>query len=101
MLIYNVTIQVNWSIHEAWVKWMKEKHIPDVMKSGCFTDYRFVRLLETDDTDGPTYAAQYFASTRNNYDHYIELYAPLLRKDASDNWGNNFIGFRSLMEVVH
>ena len=31
MLIYNVTFQLTWPIDEAWVKWMKEKHIPDVM----------------------------------------------------------------------
>ncbi|HAK12809.1 MAG TPA: DUF4286 domain-containing protein, partial [Chitinophagaceae bacterium] len=28
MFIYNVTIMVKWSIHEAWVKWMQEQHIP-------------------------------------------------------------------------
>ena len=101
MFIYNVTIKVNWSIHEAWVKWMREKHIPDVMNKGCFTEYRFLKLLETDDTEGPTYAIQYTAGTRANYDTYIELHAPALRKDLLDNWGDNFIGFRSLMEVVH
>lgn len=101
MFIYNVTIKVNWSIHEAWVKWMRENHIPDVMSKGCFTEYRFVRVLETDDTEGPTYATQYYADSMVKYNVYIEMHAPALRKDSLDKWGDNFIGFRSLMEVVH
>lgn len=101
MLIYNVTTKINWRIHEDWVKWMKEKHIPDVMNSGCFTETRFVRLLETDETEGPTYAAQFHAESIGEYNRYLEAFAPLLRKDVLANWGDNFISFRSLMEVVH
>jgi hypothetical protein len=101
LIIYNVTTKVNWTIHEAWLPWMKEKHLPEVMASGCFTDMRFVRILETDETEGPTYAAQFHAATMEDYKHYIEHHAPLLRKDVMDTWGNNFISFRSLMEVVN
>ncbi len=101
MLIYNVTIKITPHIHEAWVSWMQQIHIPDVMSKGCFTEYRFVRVLEIDDSEGPTYATQYFADSKANYNRYIELYAPALRKEALDKWGSNFIGFRSLMQVVH
>lgn len=101
MLVYNVTLKVNWPIHEAWVKWMKEKHIPDVLNTKCFTGNRFMRLLETDEEEGPTYVMQYFAESRGQYDQYIELHAPAMRKDLTDNWGDNFIAFRSLMELVN
>ena len=101
MLIYNVTTKINWRIHEAWVKWMREKHIPDVMNSGCFTETRFVRILEIDESEGPTYAAQFHAESIAEYNRYLEEFAPLLRKDVFTNWGDNCISFRSLMEVVH
>ena len=101
MYIYNVTTKVNWAIQEAWVKWMKEKHLPEIMESGCFTEMRLVKLLETDDTEGPTYAAQFHTPVLERYNDYLEQYAPALRKDALDAWGGNFISFRSLMEVVH
>ena len=51
MYIYNVTIQLVWGIHEDWLQWMKTKHIPEVMATGCFTDFRFVRVLEMDETE--------------------------------------------------
>lgn len=101
MYIYNVTIQLTWAIHDDWVIWMKEKHIPAVMQTGCFTDFRFVRVLEMDETEGPTYATQYFAATKQDYDQYINQFASELRKDALDKWGNQFVGFRSLMQVVN
>jgi hypothetical protein len=101
MIIYNVTTKIDASIHEPWVEWMKATHIPDVLKSGCFTDYKFVRLLEIDESEGPTYAVQFFADSKADYNRYIELHAPALREDVFSVWGNKFISFRSLMQVVH
>lgn len=101
MYIYNVTIKVNWSIHEPWLIWMREIHIPEVMHTGCFTGYTFARLLETDDAEGPTYVTQYQAAQKEAYDTYITEHAPTLRNKSMAEWGSQFIGFRSLLEVVH
>jgi len=99
--IYNVTTQIAHEIHEPWVNWMLEKHIPKVMATGCFTKFQFVRLLEIDESESVTYATQYYADNKATYNAYIELHADALRKDAFDTWGNNFVGFRSLMKVVY
>ena len=100
MYIYNVTIKLDHSIHTDWILWMKEVHIPAVMQSGCFTSSKFVRILETDESDGVTYAAQYFAKTLADYQQYIANHAPALRQDSLDKWGNKFIGIRTLMQEV-
>lgn len=101
MFIYNVTTKIEPTIHEAWVEWMKEIHIPEIMKSGCFTQFQFVRLLELDDIEGPTYAVQYRSESKAAYNHYLENYANKLRNDVYTKWGNKVISFRSLMQVVH
>ena len=100
MFIYNVTLKIDHSIHEEWVKWMKEEHLPDVMKTGCFEKYQFVKLLDVDESEGPTYAAQYFAISKAQYNRYIDMYASKLRQDGMNKWGNKFIAFRTLMEVI-
>jgi len=69
--IYNITLQVEWSIYEAWLQWMPGIHIPEVMNTGCFTKYQFVRIMETDETSGPTYAVQYYTESKANYNRYI------------------------------
>ncbi|MEG1025142.1 MAG: DUF4286 family protein, partial [Flavobacterium sp.] len=28
MIIYNVTTNIHESVHDQWLKWMQEKHIP-------------------------------------------------------------------------
>jgi len=101
MYIYNITSKIDPSIHENWVTWMKDTHIIEVMATNCFTQYQFVRLLEVDDSDGPTYAIQYMANSKADYNRYLEIHAPLLSKKATEAWGNLFIGFRSLMQDVH
>lgn len=100
MFIYNVTLKVDESIHQDWLSWMKQVHIPDVMKTGCFEKHVFVRLMDVDESEGPTYAVQYYAVSKAQYNRYIDLYSPRLRQDGLTMWGNKFIAFRTLMEVV-
>lgn len=100
MIIYNVTAKVNAVIHDEWMQWQRSEHIPEIMSSGCFLRFSILRLMETDDNDGPTYAIQYFANSKADYNRYIELFAPALRRKAIEKWGDQFVAFRSLMEVV-
>lgn len=101
MLIYNVTIKVHESIKAEWLVWLKEEHIPDVIQTGCFTNAIILRLLEVDETEGPTYAVQYFAESKGLYNNYIENHAPEMRQKSFDKWGDKFIAFRSVMQVVN
>lgn len=101
MLVYNITSKVHTSIAEGWVRWQMEEHIPEIMSTGLFTEYKFLRLLQQDDSDGPTYVVQYLTTSKENVDQYIEKYAPALRDKAILKWGDGFIAFRSLLESVH
>jgi hypothetical protein len=100
MLIYNVTVKVDWSIHDEWVKWMLKEHLPEMVNTGCFTHSKLLRLLETNEDDGPTYAAQYFAKSRADYDRYITDHSAAIRSKYTEKWGNRVIAFRTLMQVV-
>jgi hypothetical protein len=101
MIIYNETTHVEQSIHEAWLTWMKEIHIPEVMQTKCFTKFQIIRMLEVDETEGVTYAIQYYAENKADYNRYMELYAPAFRKSIMEIWDDKIIPFCSLMEVVH
>lgn len=101
MFIYNVTIKVRNDIHEAWLQWLQKEHIPDVLSTGCFTESAVYRLLEIDDSEGPTYAVQYRAESKAQYNQYIELFANDMRQRSFEKWGDAFIAFRTLMQVVN
>ncbi len=100
MFIYNVTSKIDHSISEAWLQWIQQEHIPDIIATGCFSKATVLRLLEVDDSEGPTYAIQYAAESKASYNRYIEKFAPVMRQKAIDKWGNKFIAFRSFMQVV-
>jgi len=101
MIVYNVTTKVEHSVAQAWLTWLQEEHIPDIIATGCFTHAVILHLLETDDMEGVTYAVQYHSANKALYDRYLEQYADEMRSKAMNKWGNKFIAFRSLMEVVH
>ncbi len=101
MIIYNVTIKLDESIHQQWLIWLQHIHIPEVIATGCFTKATILRLLEIDDSEGPTYAIQYFAAGKEEYDRYIEKFAPEMRQRLFNKFGNKFVAFRSLMEAVN
>ncbi len=101
MIIYNVTIKVNYSIAAAWLTWLKQEHIPDVIGTGCFNHATILHLIETDDEEGITYAVQYHAESKELYNRYIEIFADEIRKKGIDKWGNQFIAYRTVMQVVN
>jgi hypothetical protein len=101
MIVYNVTIKINGAMADAWLHWLQTEHIPEVVATGCFTHATVLRLLEVDDTEGPTYAVQYFAESKALYNQYIGQHAAGLREKSFEKWGDNFIAFRSVMQVVN
>ena len=101
MIIYNVTTKVSAAIQDAWLGWMQEEHIPAMISTGCFTHAAILRLLEIDDSEGPTYAIQYHAESKALYNRYIEQFAVAMRQQSFDKWGDQFIAFRSVMMVVN
>jgi hypothetical protein len=101
MIIYNVTINVDDDIHDDWLKWMKEKHIPDVMSTGKFIDYKICKVLtRQEDEVGTTYAIQYTCNSINDYELYQKEDAPRLQEEHSIRYKNKFVAFRTLLELV-
>jgi hypothetical protein len=101
MIIYNITTQLTWAIHDAWLEWMKLEHIPQIMQTGKFSKHYFSRLQDVEEEQGPTYSLQFFAESRADIDSYIADYAPGLRNKSFEKWGDQFFSFRTLMEVIH
>jgi hypothetical protein len=100
LIIYNVTIKVEHSIAEEWLQWLKKEHIPDMLNTGCFSNASVLRLLETDDAEGVTYAVQYMAGDKDSYDGYIKRFSESMRRKSMEKWGDKFIAFRTVMEVI-
>jgi hypothetical protein len=101
MIVYNISVKIASAIESEWVQWQQREHIPEIIASGYFTEHKFYRLLEQDETDGIVYVVQFFSPSLENYNQYINTIAPLLRQKTFDKWGDQFIAFSTLMQVVN
>jgi hypothetical protein len=99
MIIYNVTINVEDNIHEAWLEWMLQHHIPDVMSTNMFLGYKIMRIISRqEDETGQTYAIQYHTESIDKYNQYQQEFAPALQADTQKKFGGKFVAFRTLLE---
>jgi ABC-type ATPase with predicted acetyltransferase domain len=99
MYIYNVTINVQEDVHQQWVKWMKEEHIPEMLNTGKFTKALMTRVLVNEEMGGVTYSIQFTAKTRQMLQRYYEEDAERLRRKSTIFEGK-FVAFRTELEVV-
>lgn len=100
MIIYNVTINIESELHDEWLSWMKETHVPDVMSTGKFIDSRILRIIGDEDSGGKTYSVQYTCNSMNDFLEYEHDHAQALRAEHTAKFKDKFVAFRTLLEVV-
>jgi len=99
MIIYSVTITIAGSIESEWVDWMNRVHVPDVLRTGCFSECRTYRVAGSDG-DNPIYVLQYHCRSIEEYHRYRDNFAPALQKEYSDRFCGRFRGSRQLLEEI-
>lgn len=101
MILYNVTINIDKDVQVDWVQWMKESHIPEVLKTGYFTGHKMLRLLNEEGNDtGATYAIQYYCHSLQQLVAYLNGPAPALREKHTKKFEGKFVAFRTFLEEV-
>ncbi len=81
MLLYNVTIGIDREIADEWLAWMKAKHIPDILATGKFVDYRIYVIMHDEGEPTVSYSVQYFANTLDDVSAYLEQHEPVLGEE--------------------
>lgn len=99
MILYNVTMNVDLSIEEEWLNWMKNVHVKDVLATGFFINHKIFRLI-SQEQQGVTYAFQYFANSIEDIEKYQESFGPKLQMDVVNRYGEGVMTFRTLLESM-
>ncbi|MEM9678708.1 MAG: DUF4286 family protein [Bacteroidota bacterium] len=99
MIIYNVTVNVDDSIHDEWLNWIKI-HIPQVLATGKFTEAKLTKVLVDEEMGGTTYSVQYRAKSRQDLDAYYQHHAERLRQDGLQRFADKSLAFRTELEVI-
>lgn len=99
MITYNVTVKVDNQILDEWLIWIRG-HMPQVVGTGCFESYNFFELLEPKIDEHRTFIAQYLAKTEEDYQRYINDFAPKMREEGIEKFGEKMAAFRSILKKM-
>ncbi|GAA4276702.1 DUF4286 family protein [Aquimarina mytili] len=99
MYIYNVTINIEENVHDEWLTWMKDEHIPDMLSTGKFTKALMTKVLVEEEMGGITYSVQYTTNSKETLQQYYDQDANRLRAEA-DRFAGKFVAFRTELEIV-
>jgi hypothetical protein len=99
MVLYNVTVSIDNSVHEDWLQWMRSTHIPEVMETGCFIESRISRV-HGEEEGGMTFAITYVSPSDEHLKKYEKEHALALQKDHSSKFQGKFAAFRTTLSVI-
>ncbi|WP_298474413.1 DUF4286 family protein [uncultured Maribacter sp.] len=100
MYIYNVTINVEESVVDSWLIWMKEIHIPEMLATGKFTKALMTKVLIEEEMGGKTYSVQYTTDSKETLQKYYQEDADKMRSDVAKRYAGKFVAFRTELEIV-
>ena len=99
MIIYSVTVAIEDSVEQDWLDWMKRVHVPDVVGTGCFSECRIHKVLESGGGE-QSYVLQYRCRSLEEYHRYRDNFAAALQKDHTDRFAGRFRASRQLLEEL-
>ena len=99
MYIYNVTINIDESVHLEWLTWM-ETHIPEVLNTGKFTAAKLTEVLVEEEMGGRTYSVQYSANTKEDIENYYKYDAERLRNEGLKKFSDKMLSFRTELKLI-
>ena len=100
MIVYNSTVKVDAAIAASWLEWLQQEQAPQMLATGLFSKFHVLQLLQTEDSDGPTYAVQFYAASLDDFESYLSHHAVYFSEQTAVRWGGDFFAFNTIMEVV-
>ena len=95
MIIYSIHIKIPKNIVQNWENWMQTTHIPDVMKTSMFLNFKFNKIKNIQ-KQGALYIIQYTSSNISKYLNYKTGFATQLQNQHNNKFKNQFSVKREL-----
>jgi len=100
MIIYSVACTLDKEIADEWKQFFLNKHLQDVLSTGCFKKYTFRQLIPDEPSNKVTFVAEYYANSMADFKKYQNNYAPALRTETGELFKGKYNCQRSFYEVI-
>ena len=99
MIIYNITANIDDSIHDDWLEWIQQQ-IPKVLATGFFIKATFTKVLVEESIGGLTYSIQYLASSKAALEAYYQQHAAHFQAEETQRFADKMLAFRTELEWI-
>ncbi len=101
MIVYSVSVMIKNTILDDWLNWMKNEHIPEVMATGYFLNYKILKtLIPSEDADERVFIIQYTLNSIEDYYNYAEKFSPTLQRKFQEKFSGKFTANRTVLELI-
>ena len=100
MYIYNVTSNIDESIQDEWLHWMKSKHIPNMLSTQLFSSAKISQVMIQEEMGGVTYAVQYTTDCVETLDTYYKNFDAENQKEIRQLFGEKVLSFSTELQVI-
>lgn len=100
MYIYNITTNVDESIHKEWLDWMEGTHIPDILATGNFYKALMTEVMVKEEMGGITYSVQFTSKSKEKLEKYLLQEDQKMQDEVMRLFGNKFGTFTTVMKIV-
>jgi hypothetical protein len=94
MVVYEVTMDMEPAIAGRVERYMREKHIPEILATGCFASIELERGSDT------RLRTRYAARTRSDVDRYLRDHSPRFRADTAAHFPTGLTASREVWSTV-
>ena len=88
------------SIQQDWLSWMKEVHIPEMLNTGKFSKALMTKVLVEEEMGGITYSIQYTTDSKETLQKYYVEDAERLRRKVMELFAGKYVAFRTELAII-
>lgn len=100
MIIYSVQITIQKSVSENWLAYMQQKHIREVMDTGCFSSFQLLKQTDFEDDINDRYIVNYACVSEDLLQKYLTNFAASLREDVVKHFEHQFTAERKIYKLL-
>ena len=100
MLIFNTTYLVSDDVHESWLEWIREQHIPFMLDSTYFSQPQVARVITSAKQDGTSFSVQFHIQDMHTLKLWNKEYNSLFQENCSKQFGTEVIFFTTVLELI-
>lgn len=97
-MIYEVRVTIANHRRAEYKEWIRS-HVAQILHTGCFTHATVEEVLDGD-RQTTTFVMRYACDTKQDFQQYLDTYAPKFRAKGLEKFGDTMQATRCLLEAV-